>query len=279
MGTANNKNKIILIGRNGYLAKSLTAHLLPLHTSNLITFSSLEIIKQIQTQTKFIAEVFDGASLIICAGPSRNQIYSDGEIAFSLEEKYLSLSSLARNILYFSTADVYAKNFILHEDSPIDYADKYGLSRFNNENIILRCNERSTFIRTQTIWGGSFDVKKSYISLILDHLQNQPNNSIFENFLDGIRSPIHVKEICRVVESWINEPFFGVFNLSDRPFRIFDIPRFLRLDIQVPEYKGANMVILNSDRIKNHLNFTFEDLSVQFRSEYSSRFLKSEGFL
>lgn len=247
--------KIVVLGCNGYVGKAMSS----LMSSQLSIPIENICFQDMHKKLKDNSVDYTEAVGIICTGAKKLQTKGSNyrnKLRNIEQDLYEAMTKKMSRLVYLSTADVYKRALVTTEKSTLDENSEYAESRLLSERNLLGSSSKVLILRSQTIWGSSFD-QTSYVSNLITSLtqdQIQIKKQFKSNF---VRTPIHIQELTNIVEHWIYEPFYGVFNVSGR---VISLSQLIRIagNSGWRHYKiTKDIKILSSKKLVNQIGLSF----------------------
>jgi dTDP-4-dehydrorhamnose reductase len=147
---------------------------------------------------------------------------------------------LLQSALSFSPHFIYiSTDFIFGEDGPHSEDDVplplnfYGESKLQAEQIVRASGLLFTIVRPVFIYGKLFsDMRPSFLHWVKNNLiQNKPIKVVNDQF----RTPTYVKDICKGIETIMQQPSYGDFHLAGK-----DIISPYQMAVMIAKHLGLN---------------------------------------
>jgi dTDP-4-dehydrorhamnose reductase len=211
---------IILIGKNGFISRSICHNLKQIGVSSLVLPAELDEIATALQKLK------ENSFIILSQGPKRESLIN---VNFnqSLDRSILDLlTNCPSQVILMSSLDVYdfALNAPWSEEARKTVDNKYGVYKINQENYFKNVTGYSAILRLPTVWGGEFDNSSFVYKMCKDAISY---GEIMVDKVSNFRSLLHVTSLSRFVYS----KFVNGIRLFDGTYNICDIQRINSLDI------------------------------------------------
>ena len=223
------KNSILITGGSSYLGANLAAFLSP-HYKIITTKHSTQppLIPDVETiymdlldPKKIITVVKDTCPQTIihtAALTNQNFCKKNPGIAQKINvtgTKYLAESAERINarFIYLSTDSVFnglTGNYSEKEiPRPINV---YGQTKFDGEQIVRSTSQNHLILRIALLYGWSLTTSKCFVENLIESLSK---GETVRPFLDEYRNPLHVLNLCEIIEEFlIQDHITGTFNTS-----------------------------------------------------------------
>jgi len=211
---------IILIGKNGFISRSICHNLKQIGVSSLVLPAELDEI------ATALQELKENSFIILSQGPKRES-FINVNFNQSLDRSILDLlTNCPSQVILMSSLDVYdfGLNAPWSEDARKTVDNKYGVYKINQENYFKNVTGYSAILRLPTVWGGEFDNSSFVYKMCKDAISY---GEIMVDKVSNFRSLLHVTSLSRFVYS----KFVNGIRLFDGTYNICDIQRINSLDI------------------------------------------------
>lgn len=270
----NNKN-IVLTGGTGFLGKNLIKHLihnnrcfnLGRNKKNFCENIYWDLYTDInyENMPKNIDTIIHCASIVGVNTSIEKNKYIDINIKATVKLLEYAIKNNAEHFVYISTGGVYGfTEKELTEDSLCKPQDIYSITKYISELI---CNYYSKKIKI-TILRLFFPYGINQEGRLIYNLINNIVNKKYVNLNSGglpVINPIHIKDVCNIIEEVMNLKLEGTFNISgNEEISIGEICELIakRADIKDLQYaytnNGCKNLIGCNKKIINKLNYTMD---------------------
>lgn len=237
--TQQHKEKILICGGAGYIGGYLT-DLLKINKYDITVYDCLVYETRYMKGVHFIygdirdhkklAKIINNYDIIIWLAA----LVGDGACArnplVTEDINYTSLQWLVNHykgkIIFTSTCSVYGiNNDILDESSPTDPLSCYADTKLRCEQEIISKTDNYLIFRLGTLYGTSDQHSRPRLDLVVNKLTHKATSKEPLMVYGGgqWRPLLHVKDVSRAILSALENNIKGLFNLSDRNYRICDI--------------------------------------------------------
>ncbi|MFH1583268.1 MAG: NAD(P)-dependent oxidoreductase [Candidatus Falkowbacteria bacterium] len=238
---ADKKSKILICGGAGFIGGYLT-DLLKYNKYDVTIYDCLIYETRYMKEVSFIygdirdkdklAKIVNDFDIIIWLAA----LVGDGACAKNiLVTKDINLTSvqwLVKNykgkIIFTSTCSVYGiNNDLLHEDSPVNPLSCYAETKLCAEQEIIKNADNYLIFRLGTLYGIGDRYSRPRFDLVVNTLTKKATlKEPLVVFGGGQWRPLlHVKDVARAILFAIENNTNGLFNLSDKNYKICDIAR------------------------------------------------------
>jgi dTDP-4-dehydrorhamnose reductase len=222
--------KVLITGGNGFLARHLLRflqnknfELFSITKSEFVDCDGLQITNFCcditdENLVDYIVNQIKPNVVVHCAAMSKpNDCEIDKQLCIKTNvyaTALLAKSSTNHNahFIFLSTDFVYGEGCNHCEDDECKPMNFYAESKLLAEKMVKQTTNNYTIIRPVFIYGAAIKkVRKTFVQWVADSLLK---NQIIQVVDDQIRTPTYVEDICRAIETIINEKQLGTFNLS-----------------------------------------------------------------
>ena len=230
----NYNSDIILIGKNGFISRSLGHYFKQKGLSTLILPAELDKV------ATALQKIKENSWIILTQGPKRES-FVNANFNQSLDRSLLDLlTNYTFQVILLSSLDVYDFRFNSpwSEDARKTLENKYGVYKINQENYFKDVTGRSAILRLPTVWGGEFDNSSFIYKMCKDALTR---GEIMVDKISNFRSLLHVTSLSRFITS----QFSNGIKLFDGTYNLCDIQRINVLDIAniIVERTGCKLTV------------------------------------
>jgi nucleoside-diphosphate-sugar epimerase len=269
--------KVLVIGGNGYIGSRIINDLQPnydLHSVDQCWFGKdldYSIKKDYRNLSKEELSKFD--VVILLAGHSSVKM-CEGEIASSWINNVNNFISLIKKLdksqllIYASSGSVYgSNNSVSKEDIPLEFKpiNNYDLTKYSldlhAQNFIKEGYQIIGF-RFGTVNGWSPNLREE---LMINSMTKRSveQGVIAINNKNIVRPILGIEDICRAVDTVMQNPSSGIYNLASFYTTVDEISNkvsnILSSKIKEnPDVAGAYNFIMDVDKFKNTYNFEFK---------------------
>lgn len=222
--------KILITGTNGFLGNHLLNYLsnfnyelFSVTKSPLVNHQHI-LVKNFEgdlTNETFVKNTLDAVKpnvIIHCAAMSKpDDCENNQQLCWQtnvLSTKYLV--EIAQNynahFVFCSTDFVYGEGDNHNENGTCNPLNYYAKSKLAAEQIITSITPKFTIIRPVFIYGKEIKgVRKSFIQWVKESLEASQQIKVVN---DQFRTPTHVIDICKALETIVSTTTLGIFNLA-----------------------------------------------------------------
>ena len=230
----NYNSDIILIGKNGFISRSIGHDLKQKGLNTLVLPAALDEVATALQKMK------ENSWIILTQGP-RRESFVNANFNQSLDRSILDLLiNCTSQVILLSSLDVYdfSLNSPWHEDGRKTVDNKYGIYKINQENYFKDVTGHSAILRLPTVWGGEFDNSSFIYKMCKDAILR---GEIMVDKISNFRSLLHVTSLSRFVYS----QFVNGIKLFDGTYNLCDTQRINVLDIAniILERTGCRMLV------------------------------------
>lgn len=243
------KNKIGILGANGFLAQNLSKrlnknkyYLIGKKNSNLYCdYSKIEEIKKVIKKYRF-------DFIINCVGYTNiDNVEVEKELCFKLN--VLTVHNIVQAIkesnhkpflIHFSTDHLYNKKGNSTEEN-LQIINYYALSKYYSE--FFASQVKSIILRTNFFGHSYHRTKKSFSDWIINQLSNK---NIINSFNDIYFNPLSFDTLAYLIELIILKKIPGIFNVGSN--KGFSKDQFIK---KLCKYKSFNNELINTKNSKN----------------------------
>jgi nucleoside-diphosphate-sugar epimerase len=230
----NYNSDIILIGKNGFISRSIGHDLKQKGLNTLVLPAELDEVATALQKMK------ENSWIILTQGP-RRESFVNANFNQSLDRSILDLLiNCTSRVILLSSLDVYdfSLNSPWREDGRKTVDNKYGIYKINQENYFKDVTGHSVILRLPTVWGGEFDNSSFIYKMCKDAILR---GEIMVDKISNFRSLLHVTSLSRFVYS----QFVNGIKLFDGTYNLCDTQRINVLDIAniILERTGCRMLV------------------------------------
>jgi UDP-glucose 4-epimerase len=268
------KKKLLIFGRNGFLAKELKIFILKKKFSHLFISSKQLDLTNINSAKKLLKfrksyNIVFLAAITPDKGKDEN-IFLKNISMINNFFKFFNLSSI-NHFTYISSDAVYSmKERIIDEKTITSPDDLYGMMHLVREKIIQsKIAEQKLLILRPTIIYGKNDTHNSYgPNRFVRQIKDNKNITLFGKGLD-VRDHIFVKDVVRIISYFSIHTIPGVFNIATGKSYTFktvakDIMKIFRSrkDLNYILNNGAITArYFNIKKLRKKINFNLSTLN------------------
>lgn len=205
------KTQIIIIGKNGFISKSINKYFSESGTSSyLIRADPNELVNILKVSTEI-------PLIIFTQGPKR-EFFEGIEFMNSLDFKLINiLRDFQFNSLLLSSLDVYDFSFEppWRESSVLTRNSPYGAYKVHQEELLSEISSSFLILRAPTVWGGKYDVSSFIFELCKQAVYNK---QIIIPAFENLRSTLHVKNLSSFIHKFAINMIFpseSIYNICD----------------------------------------------------------------
>ncbi|MCK4553851.1 NAD(P)-dependent oxidoreductase [Candidatus Parcubacteria bacterium] len=276
------KERILICGGAGYIGGCLT-DLLMQKKYNVTVYDSLIYETRFMKNVSFIfgdirdkeklSKIINDFDIIIWLAA----LVGDGACVqnpiVTTDINLTSLQWLVRNykgkIIFASTCSVYGiNNDVLDEYAPMNPLSHYAETKVIAEKEIIENNDNYLIFRLGTLYGIGDRYSRLRLDLVVNVLTKRATVGEILNVFGGgqWRPLLHVKDVARAMAFSIENKINGLFNLSDKNYKICDIAEDIKKVI--PDSK-LNFENINFEDLRNYKVSSEKFKSLGWRPKYT----------
>jgi len=239
--------KILIIGKNSFLATHLYAYLKKYFSINKISYQKFKTLK--------LSSIEKYTHIINCSiHPNyHNKRYnSKYDIDLNILNK---IKDINLKYIFLSTRKVYKEKFNIKENDKIETTCNYSKNKIKTEKKLLLILKKNLIIlRISNILGIKKNLKnkRKIHKLFLDNYINSTKNKKPSTFDNGFKDFITIEQFCDVIYKIIKSKIYGIYNLSlGKKIYIKEIVEWLNKP-------GMQKIIINNNMDKKN-SFTLSN--------------------
>ena len=201
------KNKIIIIGKKGFVAKNLFQNLAEKNLVKKFSFLSFNKLN--------ISEIIKYDTIINC---TINKKYVEKSYSEKNDLDYKIVNKIKKTkikYIFLSTRKVYEIGENIKETSKLNPKDNYSKNKLITEKKIFKIlKKRLLILRITNLIGIKNSSRKNIHTLFIDHFFNNvkkgyifENKNIYKDFLS-------VYQFSNIINALIKKKSYGIFNIS-----------------------------------------------------------------
>ena len=228
-------NKTILItGGSSYLGANLAAFLASkcniittVHSSPALVTPGINTISMDLLDPKEILTVVEQTNphTIIHAAAITNQNFCKENPGLAQKVNATGTKYLAKSAKRINARFIYLSSDSVFDGLKGNYSEKeipspinvYGWTKLDGEQIVRATSQNHLILRIALLYGWSLTTSKCFVENLIESLSK---GETVRPFLDEYRNPLHVLNLCEIIEELIiQDHITGTFNISG-PLRV-----------------------------------------------------------
>ncbi len=251
--------KILIVGKRGFLGKSLHKYLKKKFKSKIIHFKDLNKFKKEINNFNYVINT------------SINKNYINKKYLKKYDNDFMiskMINSKQTTYIFLSSRKVYKEKANIKEDDKLLPKTHYSKNKLISEkNLKKKFGKKLLILRISNIIGYKENLKSYLHETFIDYFYKYAKRGIIFDNLKKFKDFISIQKFCQLLEMVIKKNLHGTFNLSiGRKVYLNDIVEWLnRFNkkkikvIKLREHKEGNFYLNNSKlmkkiRIKNTLD-------------------------
>ena len=255
--------KILIIGKRGFIGKSLNKFLKTKHNVKLISFKKALNFKQI-----------DKYNFVINSSINKNYIKKKYNKNFDNDLKIAERVNNKKTIYVFlSSRKVYKAKANINESSKLSPKSNYAKNKTMTEKILYRKFKNNLIIlRISNIIGDKSKLSKNLHKTFVDIFYEKAKKGIIYNNKQNYKDFISIQKFCEIINAIIRKNLRGIYNISiGRKVFLNDVVKWLnnfnRNKFKIVNYSKApsenfylnNRKLMEKIKISNNIESLKED--------------------
>ena len=197
--------KILIIGKRGFIGKSLNKFLKTKHNVKLISFKEALNFKQI-----------DKYNYVINSSTNKDYIKKKYNKNFDNDLKIVERINNKKIIYVFlSTSKVYKAKPNINEKSKLSPKSNYSKNKLMTEKILYRTLKNNLIIlRISNIIGNKLNFSKNLHKTFVDVFYERAKKGIIFDNNQNYKDFISIQKFCEIINMIIRKDLRGTFNIS-----------------------------------------------------------------
>ena len=271
--------KLLLIGKNSFVAKNIYLYLKKFYKIKKIDYMSFEKLKKKELENfNFIINCSISEEYV-------NYKYSElNDIDFKIAKK---ISKTTLKMIFLSSRKVYKSNINIKETSLLKPKDYYSKNKLITEKKLIKLLNKKVLILRITNLIGKINLDKKYRKIhntfIDNFFINIKNNIMFDN-KNIYKDFITINKFSEIIRKLLNTHSHGVYNISiGKKIFLKDLVKWLNYHnknkniniVQLPNNFNKDCFYLNNSKLKNKIKINISKLELKnFCIDLSKHFFK-----
>ena len=196
--------KILIIGKRGFLGRSLFKYL---RKKYRVSFKGFDQIKKMREIKNF--------NFIINASINKNYIKKAYQEKFDNDLKISSIIDKKIKYVFISTRKIYEPKVNIKENSKIKPVDFYAKNKLVSEKkLSKRLNKNLIILRVSNIIGEKKNLSKNLHYTFIDHfISNVKKGFVYDNG-HNFKDFISIDKFCQIIHQILKKNLSGTYNVS-----------------------------------------------------------------